>query len=157
MKYLHLLRYVLVRHKKRINWSSCRIIMEYRRKFKFVALLLILAVFLNSSMTAFCFCGSACSHGLRPNVGKKPPIFLFHLRCPGTLCESCNLEKDQVPEAIISTIHPPCIKFLDFTFTLSALLDYPSLDHTVKTLSPFYKFQTIPSSAIYLQTLSIRC
>ena len=130
--------------------------MKYRKIFKIsVALFLVLGVFANSALAEACFCGQACFHGLQPKA-KIKVNFLFHMRCSGTLCKSCDLEKGQELKAANSATRTLNVKILD-TAILSTLFDYPSTYHILKDFDTFCARRAIPSSPIYLQNLSILC
>ena len=115
--------------------------MEYQKVFKtLIALFLILSVFANIALAEFCFCGKACLHGPRSKTKIKVNS-LFHLRCPGTLCKSCNLEKGQTLRAANSATQTLNVKILDTAFILSPLLVYPSTYHILKDFDSFYLLQ----------------
>ncbi len=131
--------------------------MGYRKTFKiFVALFLALGVFANSVLAGACFCGQACLHGLQPKAKTKVNI-LFHLRCSGALCKSCDLEKGQTLKAAGSASRTLNVKILDTTAILSTDLDYSSTYHRLRDFGSFYACGTVPFSPIYLQTLSLIC
>ena len=121
-----------------------------------IPLLLILGIFINGLMAEFCFCGQACLHGLQPQA-KIRVNSLFHLRCPGTLCKSCNFEKGQTLKAANSASQTLSVKALDTGFILSTLPDYPTTNHVLMDFDSFYAYITVPSSPIYLIKLSLRC
>ena len=131
--------------------------MGYRKTFNIlIALFLVLGVFANSVLAETCFCGQACLHGLKPKA-KINLNFLFHMRCPGTMCKSCDLEKGQTLKAPTSATKAPNAKILDTTFILSNLLDYPFPNNILKDFGSFYTCGTVPFSPIYLQKLSLLC
>jgi len=121
-----------------------------------IALLLVLGVFANSALAEACFCGQACLHGFQPNAKIKVNS-LFHMRCSGIPCKSCQLEKGQTLKAANSRHQPLNVKILDNAFVLSPLLDYPPTYQILKKFCSFYNRGTIVSSPIYLQNLSILC
>src|SRR5210317_1801455 len=59
---------------------------------------LIIGLFANSLVPQACFCGEACLHGLQGKA-KASLSFLFHNRCSGTQCKSCNFEDVQTLKA----------------------------------------------------------
>ena len=131
--------------------------MRHRKTFNIlVALFLVLGVFANSALAEACFCGQACLHGLQPKA-KIKVTFLFHMRCSGIPCKSCDLEKGQTLKAANSAARTLNLKILDTAFILPTLLDYPSSYHILKDFDSFYACRTVPSSPIYLQNLSILC
>ena len=131
--------------------------MGYRKTLHiFVALILVLGVFANSAWAEACFCGEACLHGLQPKA-KIKVNFLFHMRCSGTRCKSCDLEKGQTFKAANSANPTLVVKFFDTPFPPSTLLDYPATHHIPKDFGSFYASGTFPSPPIYLQKHSLLC
>jgi hypothetical protein len=55
---------------------------------------LIIGLFTNSLLPQACFCGEACLHSLQ-GKSKASQSFIFHTRCSGTQCKSCNFEDIQ--------------------------------------------------------------
>lgn len=121
-----------------------------------ITLFLILGIFINGLMTEFCFCGQACLRGLQPTAKIKVNS-LFHSRCPGTLCKSCNLEKGQTLKAVNSTTQTFNVKTFDTRFILPTLPEYPSTNDIFKDFHSFCAYLTVPHSPIYLLKLSLRC
>lgn len=131
--------------------------MGYRRIFNLlVALLLVLGVFANSALAEACFCGEDCLNGLQPKA-KVKVNFLFHLRCSGPLCKSCDLEKGQTLKAANSAARTFNVKILDTALILSTLLYYLSTYNIFKDFNSFYACGKAPSAPIYLQKLSLLC
>ena len=98
---------------------------------------LIIGFFANSMLPQACFCGKACLHGLQ---GKARPsiIFLFHTRCLGTQCKSCNLEDIQTFKASNAT--PSTVKtgVLATPLVLFNLSDYQSDIDLIKIVFPYH-------------------
>ena len=116
---------------------------------------LIIGFFANSLLPQACFCGKACLHGLQ---GKARPsiIFLFHTRCLGTQCKSCNLEDIQTfkaSNATHSTVKTGMPVTPSILFNLS---DYQSDINLIKIVFPHHdkplKTRSLPT---YLQNLSL--
>jgi hypothetical protein len=116
---------------------------------------LIIGFFTNSLLPQACFCGKACLQGLQ---GKARPgiIFLFHTRCLGTQCKSCNLEDIQTLKAS-NGAHS--ITKTEILFTPSILFDvsdYQSNIDLIKIIFPYHikplKTRSLPA---YLQYLSL--
>jgi len=131
--------------------------MGYRKTLNIlVAFFLALGFFANSALAEACFCGQACLQGFQPEakIQVNSPL---HMRCSGNLCKSCNLEKGQMLTAANSATQTLNIKILNTAFFLSTLLYYPSTYHILKGFNSFYACETVPSSPIYLQNLSLRC
>jgi hypothetical protein len=121
-----------------------------------VILFLALSVFANSALAETCFCGEACLHGFQPNA-KGSANFLFHMRCTGIPCKSCQLEKGQTLKAANSRHQPLNVRVLDNIFILSAFRDYAPSYHILKTAHSFHNPGAISSPPVYLQNLSILC
>jgi hypothetical protein len=130
--------------------------MNHMERKTVITLFLILGICLNGLMAEFCFCGQTCLHGLQ-SKSKIKVNSLFHLRCQGTLCKSCNLEKGQTLKEANSANQALDVKTRDTGFILSTLPNYPSTNYIFKDFDLFYTYITVPSSPIYLIKLSLRC
>ena len=131
--------------------------MRKQKTFKIViAFFLVLGIFTGTTLADACFCGSACLHALQPKA-KIKGYFLFHMRCPSSLCKSCDLEKGQVLKAAGSASHMLHVINFDTAFILSPFSDDPSNHQILKNIDSSYACGTVPTSPIYLQTLSILC
>jgi len=116
---------------------------------------LIMGLFANSLLPQACLCGGACLHGLQ--VKERPSIsFLFHNRCLGTQCKSCNLEDIQnlkASKAAHSTVKKGILFTPSILFKLS---DYESDIDLIKIIFPHHikplKKRSLPT---YLQNLSL--
>jgi len=151
------LRYSFPYDKKRNDRPDGKILMRHRKTFNIlVALFLAFGVFANSALAEACFCGQACLHGLQPEA-KIKVNFLFHMRCSGALCKSCDLEKGQTLKAANSATQTLNVKILDTAFILSTPLDYPSTYHVIKGFDSICNYRAIPSAPIFLQNLSVLC
>src|SRR5210317_2522904 len=73
---------------------------------------LIIGLFANSLLPQACFCGEACLHGLQ-GTAKARPNSLFHARCSGTQCRSCNLEDVKTLKAANAAHSTEQLKTLD--------------------------------------------
>ena len=143
--------------KRKSDRPDGKILMGYRKTFNIlVALFLALGVFANSALAEACFCGQACLHGLQPKA-KTKINFLFHMRCSGTLCKSCDLENGRTLKAANSATQTVNVRILDTAFILSTLLVYPSTYHILEDFDSFYACGTVPSSLIYLQKSPLLC
>jgi len=129
--------------------------MKYRKSIKILAtLFLLLNVFANSALAEVCFCGNTCLHSFQT---KTKANSLFHLRCSGNLCKSCDLEKGKIFKAANSTNKALDTKIFDTALIIFAQIDYPSIYHTLEDFDSFYTCKIIVSSPIYIQNLSILC
>jgi len=126
------------------------------KKFKlFFVQLLIIGFFANSLLPQACFCGEACLHGLQGKT-KVRLSFLFHTRCPGTQCKSCNLEDVQTLKASNAAHSTEKLKTLNTPFILSNFSHYQFNINFIKIfssrLNTYVKVQSPPT---YLQNLSL--
>jgi len=121
----------------------------------FLAKFLIISFFANSLLVQSCFCGEACLHGIQGKA-KSRLSFLFHNRCPGTQCKSCDFEDVQTlkasniahPTAKLKTLNTPFISFhfADCRFNVNFIKIFFS------RLNKYVKVQSPPT---YLQNLSL--
>ena len=116
---------------------------------------LIIGLFADSLLPQACFCGEACLHGLQGTV-KARPNFLFHARCSGTQCQSCNLEdvkNFKVSNAAHSTGQ---LKTLYTPFILSNFSNHRfNINFITTFFSHLKKYIKVESSLTYLQNLSL--
>jgi hypothetical protein len=116
---------------------------------------LIIGIFANSLLPQACLCGGACLHGLQ---GKERPSmsFLFHIRCLGNQCKSCNLEDMQTLRASNAAHSAAKIEILVTPSILLNLSGYQSDIDLIKIIFPRHnkslKTQSLP---VYLQNLSL--
>lgn len=131
--------------------------MRYRKKvIAFVVMLLVLGVCANSVLPEACLCGQACLHGLQAKA-KINVKLLFHLRCSGTLCMSCDLEKGQTLKATSSATLTPNMKIFNNSILPASLLKSPSIFPILKDFDFFNGYGAAPSSPIYIQKTSLLC
>ena len=132
-----------------------KIYMEYHRKFRILAILfLVVVVFTNSAMAEVCFCGSTCLHGFQP---KSKINVIFHMRCPGTLCKSCDLEERLTLKATNRVTHSLELKSPNAVFIPSPVNDYPFTNDILTVFQFNPKFVTFPTLPLYLQNLTFLC
>jgi hypothetical protein len=105
-------------------------------------LLLVLAIFANCAMAGSCLCGQACLHGLPIKAEVKSGSFI-HVRCFGTFCKSCALEKGQAFKAANSATPIVTLKILDTTLIVSTFPDYHSINHVTKVFPSFCAYASI--------------
>jgi len=116
---------------------------------------LIMGLFANSLLPQACFCGEACLHGLQGTV-KARSIFLFHVRCSGTQCQSCNLEDVKTFKASKAAHSTEQLKTLDTPFILSNFSNYQFNINLIKIFfSCLNRYVKVQSSPTYLQNLSL--
>jgi len=116
---------------------------------------LIIGLFANSLLPQACFCGEACRHG--PQVKTKASLsFLFHTRCSGSHCKSCNLEDIQTLKASNAAHSPEKPKTLNTPFILSKFSDQRLNINLIETFfTRLDKFAKVQSPPAYLQNLSL--
>ena len=130
--------------------------MGHRKVSYIIVLFLLMGICTNSVMSEACLCGQACRQSLQSKVEVKVN-FSFHMRCCGTSCNSCNIEKGQSLKAA-NTFNPTgSVKIFDTPHTISVFVDYPAISHILKDFGIFYACRTLSSSPIYLQNLSLLC
>jgi len=116
---------------------------------------LLIVLFANSLLPQACFCGEACLHGLQGKA-KASLSFLFHNRCSGTQCKSCNFEDVQTLKASNAARAAEQLKTLNTTFILSNFSNY---QFNINLITIFFsclnKYVKVQSSATYLQNLSL--
>lgn len=119
-----------------------------------IALFLVLALFASLVLAEACFCGQLCLYGPRTGTGAKPNSPL-HARCPGTLCESCNLEETQTLKAANSSSPAGHAKTLEATMTPFALDEHLPTNLVVEDFEALCAYRTVPPPPIYLKNLSL--
>jgi len=140
--------------KKTIRFDG-KTFMGFRRKFSIlVVLLLVAGVFANSALAEVCFCGQACLHGLQP---KSKLNITFHMRCPGTLCKSCDLEESLTIGGITPVTHSFELNSLDAVFILPPVNDYSFTNDIPKAVQFNQTLVIVPSLPLYLQNLTLLC
>ena len=116
---------------------------------------LIIGLLTSSLMPQACFCGEACLHGLQGKTTARLN-FLFHTRCPGTQCKSCNLEEVQTLKASNAAHLAEKLKSFNTPFILSKFSDYQFNINFIKFfLSCPTKYVKVQSPPTYLQNLSL--
>jgi len=129
--------------------------MGFRRKFNIlVVLFLVAGFFANSALAEACFCGQACLHGFQP---KSKINITFHMRCPGTLCKSCNLEEGLTIGAINPVTHSFELNNLEAVFIPPQVNDYLYTNDISKIVKFNQIFVTAPLLPLYLQNLTFLC
>ena len=116
---------------------------------------LLIGLFANSLLPQACFCGEACLHGLQGKA-KASLSFLFHNRCSGTQCKSCNFEDVQTLKASNAARATEQLKTLNTPFILSNFSNY-QFNINLKTIffSRLNKYVRVQSSPTYLRNLSL--
>jgi hypothetical protein len=116
---------------------------------------LIIGLFANSLVPQACFCGEACLHGLQGKT-KARLSFLFHTRCSGTQCKSCNFEDVQSLKASNAGHSTEKLKTLNTPFILS---NFSDCQINVNFIKIFFfrpnRYLKVLSPATYLQNLSL--
>ena len=116
---------------------------------------LIIGLFATSLFPQACFCGEACLHGLQGKT-KARLSFLFHTRCSGTQCKSCNFEDAQCLKASNAAHPTEKPNTLNTPFILSNFSECQINFNFIKII--FFRpnrYVKILSPATYLQNLSL--
>ena len=123
-------------------------------RFYFVQFLII-GLLATSLVPQACFCGEACLHGLQGKT-KTRLSFLFHTRCSGTQCKSCNFEDAQSLKASNAAHSTEKLKTLNTPFILFDFSDYQSNINFIKIFFfPLNKYAEVQSPPTYLKNLSL--
>jgi hypothetical protein len=130
--------------------------MGHRKASYIIVLFLLMGFCTKSVIGEACLCGQACRHSLQSKSGAGVNSS-FHMRCCGTNCNSCNIEKGQTLKAAHTFKPTGSVKIFDTTHTISVFVEYSATSHTLKDFGVFYPCRTLPSSPIYLQNLSLLC
>ena len=116
---------------------------------------LIIGLLANSLLSHACLCGGACQHG--PQGKEKSSIsFLFHTRCLGTQCKSCNMEDIQTFKASNSANSTGKIQILISPSILFNFSDYQCNINLIKII--FFRYNKSIEThflPVYLQKLSL--
>ena len=116
---------------------------------------LLIGLFANSLLPQACFCGEACLHGLQGKA-RASLSFLFHNRCSGTQCKSCNFEDIQTIKALHAARETKQQKTLNTPFILSNFSNYQfNINLITIFFSRLNKYVKVQSSPTYLQNLSL--
>ena len=116
---------------------------------------LIIGLFATSLVPQACFCGEACLHGLQGKT-KARLSFLFHTRCSGTQCKSCNFEDVQSLKASSAAHSTGKLKKLNTPFILSNFSDYQfNINFITIFFSRLNTYVNVQSSPTYLRNLSL--
>ena len=130
--------------------------MGHRKASYMIVLFLLMGICTNSVMSEACLCGQACRHSQQSKL-EAGVNSSFHMRCCGTNCNSCNMEKGQSLKAANTFKPPGNLKVLDTTQTISVFDDYPATNYILKDFGVFYVCSALPSAQIYLKNLSLLC
>jgi len=121
----------------------------------FLIQFLIIGLFTSSLLPQACFCGETCLHSLQGKT-KARLNFLFHTRCSGTQCKSCNLEEVQTLKASNAAHSAEKLKTFNTPFILSEFSDYQFNINFIKIFfSRPNKYVKVQSPPTYLQNLSL--
>jgi hypothetical protein len=134
----------------KINLLKKAIIFRY-----FFVQFLIIGLLATSLVPQACFCGEACLHGLQGKT-KTRLSFLFHTRCSGTQCKSCNFEDVQSLKASNAAHSTEKLKTLNAPFIL---FNFSLCQIKVNFRKIFFfrpnRYMKVQSPPTYLQNLSL--
>ena len=132
-----------------------KFVMGFRRKSNILIVLFFVAVvFANSALAEMCFCGQTCLHVFQ---SKSKINITFHMRCPGTLCKSCDLEESLTLSAISPVTHSFELNSLNVLSVQPLVNDYSFTNGIPKLVQTNQIFVTAPSLLLYLQNLAFLC
>ena len=122
-----------------------------------ISLFLTLGICENGVMSDVCLCGQACLHGIQDKSEAKINS-LIHVRCSGTGCKSCNLEKGR---SLKSAQNPPPsqhLKCFDVPSLNFVLADSPSSSKpAIGLINSFQTSEEVLSAPIYLKNATLLC
>jgi hypothetical protein len=152
------LTYIVFNIKLYLDLGEPRLMGIRKRSGVLTTVLLLLAIFANCAMAGTCLCGQACLHGLQTKADVKSGAFI-HLRCFGTLCKSCTLEKGRIFITITANPATPNVNVenLDTPLIAPTFLDYHSTNHFNHGFASYYAYVMCPSAPIYLKNRSLLC
>jgi len=130
--------------------------MGHRKVSYIIVLFLLMGICTNSVIGEACLCGQACRHSLQSKLGSGVNSS-FHMRCCGTNCNSCNIEKGQTLIASNTFTPTGIVKNFDTTHIIFVFVDYSANIHILKDCGVFYANRPLASFPIYLQNLSLLC
>ncbi len=79
------------------------------------------------------------------------------MRCPGTLCKSCDLEESLTLRSTTHRTQSLDLKSLDAAFIPPPFNSHPFTNDILKGVHSFQTFETDPSLPLYLQNLTFLC
>ena len=115
---------------------------------------LTIGLFANSLFPQACFCGEACLHGLQGKA-KANQSFLFHNRCSGTQCRSCNFEDVQTFKASNAAHSMAKLKILNTQFFYHFSHCQFNINFRKIFFSRLNKYEEVQSPPTYLQNRSL--
>jgi len=121
----------------------------------FITWIMVLGVFVNTSLAGICFCGRTCAHGRGPEARKVNAS--FHMHGSDMPCKGCTLEDSQILKEVNSikkTLYAKCLKFIS---TLIKAFENPPAINFVDKSGPFPAIETVSLSPSYLLNLSLLC
>ena len=119
-----------------------------------LAAFLILGIHANALMAEVCLCGRSCPHGLQYKSG-APGDSLFHPRCSGTSCKTCNIENGQSLKAAGAFSPPYHFKILDRMWITSFLVEYAPREIVLPHFTSFQYPAAFSLLPIYLKTRTL--
>jgi hypothetical protein len=116
---------------------------------------LIICLFTSNLLPQACFCGEACLHSPQGKA-KASLSFIFHTRCLGTQCKSCNFEDVQAIKALNAAHSTEKLKILNTPLILSKFSDCQLNASFIKIFfSLSNRYVKVQSPPTYLQNLSL--
>jgi hypothetical protein len=129
-------------------------------KLKRISITLILAISILSSglIGGPCLCGNSCVHNKLGDASRGNILHsLFHPRCFGGLCKSCDNENSRSTTIFKSSPTPLKLKSLDTHFVLSLSSNYFDLGIAHIAPSALTSFSLTPSVPIFLKNKHFLC
>jgi hypothetical protein len=123
-----------------------------------IALILVIGILSSGLIGGPCLCGHSCVHTkLGDDSQANILIFLFHHRCFGGLCKSCDFENNRSTTIVKSSPVPLKLKSLDTHFIISLSDNHLDLGIIHIAPSSLISFSLTPSVPIFLKNNHFRC
>jgi hypothetical protein len=122
-----------------------------------IALFLAVSIFACGVIGEACLCGQSCANSLQGGSSSKIFNSLFHSRCIGGICKSCNYENGlsiKITKASKPTLK---LKIFDTHFIISGSDTYNGSGNIHIAPGSFRLNYLIPSVPIYLKNNCLLC
>jgi hypothetical protein len=122
-----------------------------------IALFLTVSIFACGLIGEACLCGQACANSIQGGTSAKGLNTLFHFRCIGGLCKSCNYEKGLSIKIAKASKPILKLKIFDTHFIISGSETYNGSGNIHIASESFRSYHLIPSVPIYLKNNCLLC
>jgi hypothetical protein len=123
----------------------------------FIALFLTVSIFACGLIGEACLCGQACANGIQSGSSSKIFNSLFHNRCIGSICKSCNYENGLSIKITKATKPLLKLKIFDTHFIISGSDTYNGSGNIHIAPGSFRLNYQISAVPIYLKNNCLLC